>query len=226
MRACRSLFVAAAVWCAAAGSASAQGDDHAACAAMGWVPREILERPLPLRAGIGNAHEARHHRLAPRRRPSTTRGLNYLHGYVWIEAARSFRQALRLDPKLAMAWLGLAACYSGLDDPEAARQRALAQAEALGARPARASSAGSRCARKQLEAMDDLGNAGRPRGVQEGDRRRAGARHRRRRAVAAARQRRGGDGRRPRASAAASPRRRSIGRRCGSRPTTRRRTTT
>src|SRR5688572_11997541 len=107
----------------------AEEDPHAACARMGWVPREILERPVALRSGLGNAHD-----------PVTTsskeaqafydQGVNYLHGYVWIEAARSFRQALRLDPKLAMAWVGLSRVSSGLDDPEEAR-RALAQAEAL-----------------------------------------------------------------------------------------------
>src|SRR5688572_24120075 len=35
--------------------ALAQDDPHAACAAMGWVPREILERPVSLRAGTGNS---------------------------------------------------------------------------------------------------------------------------------------------------------------------------
>jgi len=157
MRACRSVFIAAAVWCAAVGFASAQGDDHAGCAAMGWVPREILERPLPLRPGVGNAHEAVT-TSSPEAQAFYDQGLNYLHGYVWIEAARSFRQALRLDPKLAMAWLGLSRVYSGLDDPEGARQ-ALAQAEALAptASPREMRRIGVR--RKQLEAMDDLGNA-------------------------------------------------------------------
>jgi tetratricopeptide (TPR) repeat protein len=85
-------------------------------------------------------------------------GLDYLHGYVWIEAARSFQQALRLDPKLAMAWVGLSRVYSGLDDPKAARV-ALEQAQAL------AAGAGARERRrialraKQLEAMDALGDA-------------------------------------------------------------------
>ena len=50
-------------------------------------------------------------------------GLNYLESYVWIEAARSFRQALRLDPDLAMAYLGLSYAQSGLDNPVAAQQQ-------------------------------------------------------------------------------------------------------
>ena len=143
--------VSAAVLCAAAVSAAAQDDPHAQCAVMGWVPQEILERPVPLRSGIGNAHEAVTTSSAEAQ-AFYDQGMNYLHGYVWIEAARSFRQALRLDPKLAMAWVGLSRVYSGLDDPEQAR-RALAQAEALaaGASPREQRRIALRA--KQLEAM-------------------------------------------------------------------------
>jgi hypothetical protein len=38
--------------------ASAQDDAHAACAATGWVPREILSRPVLMRHGVGNARES------------------------------------------------------------------------------------------------------------------------------------------------------------------------
>jgi tetratricopeptide (TPR) repeat protein len=124
---------------------------------MGWVPAEILERPVGLRVGTGNAHE-----------PVTTsslesqalydQGLNYLHGYVWIEAARSFRQALRADRKLAMAWLGLSRVYSGLDDPDRARQ-ALARAEELAAQASPREQRRIALRAKQLEAVADLGDA-------------------------------------------------------------------
>jgi tetratricopeptide (TPR) repeat protein len=86
----------------------------------GFVPREILDRPVTLRAGIGKVHE----------KVSTTseeaqqfydQGLAYLHSFVWIEAVRSFHQALRSDEKLAMAYLGLADAYIGLQDPGTAR---------------------------------------------------------------------------------------------------------
>src|SRR5260370_40336624 len=40
---------------------------------------------------------------------------------MWIEAARSFHQALRLDPNLAMAYLGLTDTYIGLQDAGTAR---------------------------------------------------------------------------------------------------------
>src|SRR5215203_1062250 len=62
---------------------------------------EMIERPVPLRQSIGAAHE-----------PVTTssakaqsyydQGLAYLHSFGWIDAARSFNEALRLDSRLAM----------------------------------------------------------------------------------------------------------------------------
>lgn len=48
-------------------------------------------------------------------------GLAYLHSYVWIEAVRSFHQALRIDPTMGMAYVGLADAYIGLQDVPAAR---------------------------------------------------------------------------------------------------------
>ncbi len=155
----RIIVLAAALSCRVAAPGDAQEDPHAACVAMGWVPREVLERPVVLRPGVGNAHEVVT-TSSPQAQAFYDQGLNYLHGYVWIEAARSFRQALRLDPKLAMAWSGLSRVYSGLDDPEQAR-RALAEAQTL------ASSASPREQRrlalraKQLEAMADPGDAAR-----------------------------------------------------------------
>jgi tetratricopeptide (TPR) repeat protein len=138
--------------------ALAQDDPHAQCAAMGWVPREILERPVPLRSGIGNAHEAVT-TSSPQAQAFYDQGMDYLHGYVWIEAARSFRQALRLDPKLAMAWVGLSRVYSGLDDPEHAGQ-ALAQAEALSAAASPREQRRIALRAKQLEAVAALDDGG------------------------------------------------------------------
>ena len=131
----------------------AQDDPHAACAAMGWVPREVLQRPVGLRDGAGALHD-----------PVTTRsreaqalydqGVAYLHSYVWIEAARSFNEALRHDPDLALAYIGLSRVYSGLEDPadaRAAARRAEALAAGVSARERRR--IGLRA--KQLDAMDD-----------------------------------------------------------------------
>ena len=137
-------------------AASAQDDPHAACGGAGWVPREILERPVALRSGAGNAHELVTTSSADAQ-VFYDQGLNYLHGYVWIEAARSFRQALRLDPDLAMAWVGLSRVYSGLDDAARARA-ALLEAKRLAPK----ASAGERLRvalrAQQLDAMDDVWN--------------------------------------------------------------------
>jgi tetratricopeptide (TPR) repeat protein len=137
--------------------AGAQDDPHAACAVMGWVPREILERPVGLRPGVGNAHETVA-TSSPEAQAFYDQGLNYLHGYVWIEAARSFQQAVRLDPNLAMAYVGLSRSYSGLDDPEHARQAAL-RAQELGARVNAREWRHITLRLRQLEAMADLANA-------------------------------------------------------------------
>ena len=157
MRLLRLAGLAVAAVSVVAGGAAAEDDPHAACARMGWVPREILERPVPLREGTGNAKDVVT-TSSPEAQALYNQGLNYLHGYVWVEAARSFNQALRADPRLAMAWVGLSFVYSGLEDPEQARL-ALARAEAL------AEAAGPRekrriaLRRKQLEAMADPADA-------------------------------------------------------------------
>jgi len=86
----------------------------------GPVPREILERPVTLRAGIGLLHEKVSTNSAEAQQ-FYDQGLSYLHSFVWIEAIRSFHQALRKDGNLGMAYLGLADAYLGLQDPETAR---------------------------------------------------------------------------------------------------------
>ena len=132
-------------------------DPHAACAATGWVPREILERPVSLRSGTGNARE-RVTTASPEAQAFYDQGLDYLHGYVWIEAARSFHQALRIDPGLAMAQVGLSRVFSGLDDPEAAR-KALARARELAANASPRERRRVALRELQLDAIADLGDS-------------------------------------------------------------------
>jgi tetratricopeptide (TPR) repeat protein len=86
----------------------------------GPVPREILERPVALRQGIGAVHEQVTTSF-PQAQAFYDQGLAYLHSYVWIEAIRSFHQALRLDPNLGMAYVGLTEAYLGLQDVATAR---------------------------------------------------------------------------------------------------------
>jgi tetratricopeptide (TPR) repeat protein len=117
----RSRLIFGAVFFCIAGIAplAAQQAEHASHGGEP-VPREILDRPVNLRAGVGTVHQ----------KVSTTsaeaqqfydQGLAYLHSFVWIEAIRSFHQALRNDDKLGMAYLGLADAYVGLQDPATAR---------------------------------------------------------------------------------------------------------
>jgi protein-disulfide isomerase len=117
-RSIRLLTVAAAVFLAPPLLAQHQG--HGGGESVGWVPREILERPVGLRRDIGNLHEKVTTASADAQ-AFYDQGLNYLSSYVWIEAVRSFHQALRLDPSLAAAYAGLCDAYVQLQDVPAAR---------------------------------------------------------------------------------------------------------
>src|SRR5438876_2104316 len=115
--------------------AFAQEDPHAMHMNVGWVPREILERPVALHEGIGTIHEAVT-TSSKEAQAFYDQGLTYLHSFVWIEAARSFNQARRLDPHLAMADVGLSYAYTELNAPAAAHaalDRARATLEHAGA---------------------------------------------------------------------------------------------
>jgi tetratricopeptide (TPR) repeat protein len=96
------------------------------------LSRDLVERPLPLRPGIGTAHDPIATKVTEAQ-AFYDQGLSYLHSYMWVEAARSFHQALRLDPKLAMADVGLSYAYVELNAPADAhaaldRARTLASA--------------------------------------------------------------------------------------------------
>ena len=98
----------------AAGSLIAQEASHEGHTHIGWLPAEILERPVSQQQGIGKIHEAVSTK-SQRAQIFYDQGLAYLQSYVWIEAARSFHQALRSDPQLAMAYVGLSYAYSPID---------------------------------------------------------------------------------------------------------------
>ena len=100
--------------------AQPQEPDHSSHAPTGPVPREILDRPVPLRDGIGKVHE-KVSTSSAEAQSFYDQGLAYVHSFVWIEAIRSFHQSLRADPNLVMAYLGLADAYVGLHDPTTAR---------------------------------------------------------------------------------------------------------
>jgi len=102
---------------------------HSHAAPSSTVAMELARRPVPLRSGIGVAHD----RVTTRSKEAQAfydQGLAYLHSYVWLEAARSFNQALALDPTLTLAHAGLAVAYTELNAP-AASAAALERARAL-----------------------------------------------------------------------------------------------
>ena len=120
MRRVLSFAVVASVFFSPAARESSGQVNHEGHQGGGPVPREILERPVPLRQGIGSVHEAVT-TTSPEAQSFYDQGLAYAHSFMWIEAARSFHQALRIDPNLAMAYLGLTDTYIGLQDAATAR---------------------------------------------------------------------------------------------------------
>ena len=89
---------------------------------------------MTIRTGIGTIHDDAGTKNAEAQR-FYDQGLAYLHNYVWIEAARSFHQALRLDSQLALAHVGLSYAYIELNKPAQATQ-AIATAQTLAAKAA------------------------------------------------------------------------------------------
>lgn len=108
-------------------SARAEAHDHGPFAAR--TDPAIASRPTAIQSGIGRVHQ-KVTTGSSEAQAFYDQGLAHLHSYRWLEAARSFHQALRLDPRLAMAHLGLARAFEGLKD-EAAADRELEQAKKL-----------------------------------------------------------------------------------------------
>jgi protein-disulfide isomerase/lipoprotein NlpI len=140
----------------AAAPVPAQHEGHEVPEVIGWVPREILERPVSLRRGIGNIH-AKVTTKSEQAQAFYDQGLDYLNSYVWIEASRSFHQALRLDSKLAMAYVGLCDVYVALQDLPAARA-ALEKAQALSAEVTEAERRRIAISAHEVEFLEDKQN--------------------------------------------------------------------
>jgi tetratricopeptide (TPR) repeat protein len=93
------------------------------------APTDLTTRPAALASGIGRETIALPASGASRRaRELYAQGLAQLHGYRWIEAARAFHTALRIDPDFALAELGLVRSYEAMKDPEQADQHLRAAA--------------------------------------------------------------------------------------------------
>ena len=121
---------------------------------VGYVPRDVLQRPILLRNNVGQVND-----------PVTTKsteaqtfynqGMAYIHSYVWIDAARSFNQALRLDPAVATAHIGLFRVFINLDDLKAASEE-IAKAQVLQPAISERERRRIEVSVKHLEAMKDL----------------------------------------------------------------------
>ncbi len=123
------------IFCVAAAFAScppsyAQASHSESHQRVGWIPLAFLGRPIALQTGIGSIHE-QVSTSSKEAQEFYDQGLDYLESYFWAQAARSFHQALRYDPKLAMAYVGLSYAYSPMDFPAA--EGALARAKSLSA---------------------------------------------------------------------------------------------
>lgn len=140
-----------------AAASSGHGQTAAGVEGVPAALGRILEKPLPLRAGIGTAHEAVTTSSA-RAQAFYDQGLAYLHSYVWIEAARSFNEALRADSTVALAHVGLSYALGELGDAEGAR-RATRTAQALAGKTSGRERVRIQLRASQLQASADPANA-------------------------------------------------------------------
>ena len=72
---------------------------------MRWRAGWLAETSIALVFAITTA--------SPKTQELYDQGLTLLHHYVWVDAARSFHEALRADPECAMCWMGLARAEQG-----------------------------------------------------------------------------------------------------------------
>ena len=121
---------------------------------VGYIPREVLQRPVTLRNNIGHVADTVTTKSAEAQ-AFYNQGVAYLHNYVWIDAARSFNQALRLDPDLALAHIGLFRVFLNIEDLPAAGDE-ITKAEALQAPVTDRERRRIALSRKHLEALQDL----------------------------------------------------------------------
>lgn len=88
------------------------------------IPEQVLQRRIAILKGLGELHR-KVTTSSPAAQAYYDQGRAFLFSYDWIQAARSFHEALRQDPRLAMAYLGLSYAFSGVGETD----RAAAMAE-------------------------------------------------------------------------------------------------
>jgi len=124
---------------------------------VGYIPRAVLQQAIPLRNDVGRVNDVVTTKNAEAQ-AFYNQGVAYLHSYVWIDAARSFNQALRLDPGLAMAHVGLFRVFANLEDLTAAQQE-LGKAQALESAVSARERRRIEVTAKHLEALQELQSA-------------------------------------------------------------------
>ena len=139
-------MIVASLLCAAV--ASAQHADHRSHTSevtlAGLASKELLVRPIGLRADVGRLHQP----VSTSSKDAQAfydQGIALLASYAWVDAARSFNEALKHDGQLAMAYLGLAKALFRLEAVPEGREQ-LEKAVAL-AKPCKASDTVSPTAR-------------------------------------------------------------------------------
>ena len=133
---------------------------HAGCASPGDpVEPALLERPIGMRRDIGHVHQtitSTSTTASPRTQELYDQGLTLLHHYVWVDAARSFHEALRADPECAMCWMGLARAEQGAERDEATHS-AIANAQRLAPKATPRERVFIALRAQQIEAQDAIG---------------------------------------------------------------------
>jgi tetratricopeptide (TPR) repeat protein len=112
-----------------AGGVAEQASCHMAAMDGVAISPEKLPPPIPMK-GIGNGH-IDITSASPEAKIWFDQGLNLLHDFWDYESARAFEQSVRLDPKCAMCWWGLARAEGFRGDNDVFEAEALARAVTL-----------------------------------------------------------------------------------------------
>ena len=100
--------------------AATLGQESQVSAELGGMTIAAATKPIGLNPGAGRMHQ-RVSTDSERAQAYYDQGIAYPYSYVWVDAARSFHEALRLDGELAMARVGLGKTYFNAEAWEAAR---------------------------------------------------------------------------------------------------------
>src|SRR5690349_19456451 len=84
-----------------------------------FPPHSVSGRPIRLVGGLGGINDVVTTNSAEAQ-AYHNQGLAYLHLFAYLQAARSFNEAIRRDSMLAMSYAFLSSAYASLSDGDAA----------------------------------------------------------------------------------------------------------